>query len=132
MESGRDMSISDDRPLKGLRVLIVEDQAPIALQLEDMLVDSECEVVGPASRVDQALKLLEEQAVDTAVLDINIAGDLVYPVADAMDARGLPYIFATGYSPSDVASPYGDRRILQKPFSRRVFLDAIRETIRPD
>ena len=86
----------DREPLKGLRVLVVEDQAPIALLLEDMLVESACEVVGPASRVGQALRLLSNHTVDAAVLDLNIAGELVYPVADALDARGLPYLFATG------------------------------------
>lgn len=116
--------------MKGLRILVVEDQAPIALQLEDMLIESECEVVGPASRVGQALRLLNEHPVDAAVLDLNIAGELVYPVADALDARGLPYVFATGYSRSDLAAPYRSRRILQKPFSRRVFMDVMCETIR--
>ena len=116
--------------MKGLRILVVEDQAPIALQLEDMLIESVCEVVGPASRVGQALRLLYEHPVDAAVLDLNIAGELVYPVADALDARRLPYVFATGYSLSDLAAPYRSRRILQKPFSRRVFIDAMCETIR--
>jgi CheY-like chemotaxis protein len=126
------MASRKKEPLKGLKVLVVEDQAPIALQMEDMLVESECEVVGPASRVGQALRLLSDNAVDAAVLDLNIAGELVYPVADALDARGLPYVFATGYSPSDVADRYGHRPVLQKPFSRRVFLEAIRDTIRQD
>ena len=126
------MASGEKEPLKGLKVLVVEDQAPIALQMEDMLVESECEVVGPASRVGQALRLLSDNAVDAAVLDLNIAGELVYPVADALDARGLPYVFATGYSPSDVADRYGHRPVLQKPFSRRVFLEAIRDTIRQD
>lgn len=111
--------------------MVVEDQAPIALQLEDMLVESECEVVGPASRVGQALRLLNDQAVDTAVLDLNVAGDLVYPVADALEARGLPYVFATAYDPSDIAERYGHRRVLQKPFSRRVFLEAIQASLKP-
>ena len=126
------MSTPDNEPIKGLRVLVVEDQAPIALQLEDMLVESDCEVVGPASRVEQALRLLGENSVDAAVLDLNVAGELVYPVADALEARGLPYIFVTGYDPSDVAGRYGHRRALKKPFSRRVFLEAIRETVGRD
>ncbi|BAQ18606.1 two-component system regulatory protein [Methyloceanibacter caenitepidi] len=112
--------------------MVVEDQAPIALQLEDMLLESECEVVGPASRVGQALRLLSDNAVDAAVLDLNVAGELVYPVADALEARGLPYVFATGYDPSDVAGRYGHHTVLQKPFSRRVFLQAIRDTVRQD
>lgn len=115
--------------LKGLRVLIVEDEAPIALQVEDMLVESECGVVGPASRVAQALKLIDEEPVDLAVLDLNIAGDLVYPVAEALESRGLPYIFATGYSPSSLDEPYRSRRVLQKPFSRRELLQAMEEAL---
>ena len=124
------MPSEEEELLKGLRVLVVEDQAPIALQLEDMLVESECQVVGPASRVGQALRLLGENVVDAAVLDLNVAGELVYPVADALDARGLPYIFATGYDPSDVSGRYGHRTIVRKPFSRRVFLEAFRATVR--
>lgn len=124
------MPSEEEELLKGLRVLVVEDQAPIALQLEDMLVESECQVVGPASRVGQALRLLGENVVDAAVLDLNVAGELVYPVADALDARGLPYIFATGYDPSDVSGRYGHRNIVQKPFSRLVFLEAFRATVR--
>lgn len=118
-----------NQPLKGLRVLIVEDEAPIALQLEDMLVESECDVVGPASRVGQALKLIADEPVDAAVLDLNIAGDLVYPVADALEKRGLPYIFATGYGASSLTEPYRSRRVLQKPFSRRDLLQAMAEAL---
>jgi len=122
-ESGQSQS------LKGLRILIVEDEAPIALQVEDMLVESDCDVVGPASRVGQALKLIDEEPVDAAVLDLNIAGDLVYPVADALEKRGLPYIFVTGYGASSLTEPYRSRRVLQKPFSRRELLQAMREAV---
>jgi len=115
--------------LRGLRVLVVEDEAPIALQLEDMLMDSDCEVVGPASRVAQALKLLDDETVDAAVLDLNIAGDLVYPVADALEKRGLPYIFATGYGASGLTEPYRRQHVLQKPFSRRELLQAMQEAV---
>lgn len=115
--------------LKGLRILVVEDEAPIALQVEDMLVESECEVVGPASRVTQALRLIDERPVDAAVLDLNIAGDLVYPVAEALEKRGLPYIFATGYAASSLTEPYRTRPVLQKPFSRRQLLQAMQEAL---
>jgi CheY-like chemotaxis protein len=85
------------RKLKGLRVLVAEDEALVAFQLEDMLAELGCAVIGPASRVGQALDLLGRERVDAAVLDVNVAGELVYPVADALTAQGLPYIFATGY-----------------------------------
>jgi len=102
--------------LNGLRVLIVEDEALVALQLEDMLADFGCVIMGPASRVGQALDLLGQQTVDAAVLDLNVAGELVYPVADALQSRGLPYIFATGYGPAGLTVPYRSRPVLQKPF----------------
>lgn len=72
------------RKLEGLRVLIVEDEALAAIQLEDMLADLGCAIIGPAN--DQALDLLGQEAVDAAVLDLNVAGELVYPVADALAA----------------------------------------------
>lgn len=72
--------------LEGLPVLIVEDEALAAIQLEDMLADLGCAIIGPANRVDQALDLLGQEAVDAAVLDLNVAGELVYPVADALAA----------------------------------------------
>lgn len=115
--------------LAGMRILVVEDEAPIALQLEDMLTELGSAVVGPASRVRQALRLLEGQSVDAAVLDLNIAGELVYPVAEALEAKGLPYIFATGYGASDLAEPYRSRVVLEKPFLRRDLLRAMQATL---
>ncbi len=102
--------------LKGLRVLVVEDEALVALQLEDMLTDLGCAVIGPAARVHQALDLLDGFRLDAAVLDLNVAGELVYPVADALARRGIPFIFATGYGADGLAPPYRHRPILQKPF----------------
>lgn len=115
--------------LKGLRVLVVEDEALVALQLEDMLAALGCSIIGPASRVEQALDLLDGEPVDAAVLDLNIAGELVYPVADVLGARGLPFIFATGYGAEGVSKPYRDRPVLQKPVFqnqlRKAMLDSL-------
>ena len=115
--------------LKGLRVLVVEDEALVAFQLEDMLAELGCAVIGPASRVGQALDLLGRERVDAAVLDVNVAGELVYPVADALTAQGLPYIFATGYGAAGLTPCYRCRPILHKPFLqndlRRAMLDSL-------
>jgi CheY-like chemotaxis protein len=117
------------RELKGLRVLVVEDEALVALQLEDMLSDLGCAVIGPAARVHQALDLLNGQRVDAAVLDLNVAGELVYPVAEALTRRGVPFIFATGYGASGLTEPYRSRPVLQKPFLltqlRKAMLDSM-------
>lgn len=124
------MNDSEHNPrLKDLRVLVVEDEALIALQLEDMLTELGCAVIGPASRVGQALELLDGEPVEAAVLDVNIAGELVYPVADALKNRGLPYIFVTGYGASGLTEPYRRHPVLEKPFARRELLRAILDTL---
>ena len=79
-----------------------------------MLADLGCAIIGPASRVGQALDLLGRQTVDAGVLDLNVGGG--YPVADALARRGLPYIFATGYGASGLTMPYRRRPVLHKPF----------------
>jgi CheY-like chemotaxis protein len=120
---------AQSQSLNGLHILVVEDEAPVALQLEDMLTELGCVVVGPASRVAQAFQLLQGERVDAAVLDLNIAGELVYPVADELKNRGLPYIFATGYGISGLTKAYRDRPVLEKPFPRRALLQAILDTL---
>jgi len=115
--------------LKDLRILVVEDEALVALQLEDMLMEFGCAVIGPASRVAQALELLNGEPVEAAVLDLNIAGELVYPVADELGARGLPYIFVTAYGTSGLTEPYRSRPVLEKPFARRELLQAMLDTL---
>src|SRR5690606_28701228 len=88
------------RDLAGLRILIVEDELLVALELETMLGSLGCEVVGPAARLEKALNLAETEELDGAVLDVNLRGKPVYPVAAALGARGIPFIFSTGYSNS--------------------------------
>lgn len=88
--------------LQGLSVLAVEDEALVAMCLEDILLDLGCAVLGPAARVHQALKLLDTEHVDIAVLDVNVAGEVVFPVADKLKALGVPFIFATAYGVAGV------------------------------
>ena len=112
-----------------LRILVVEDEALAALQLEDMLTDLGCTVIGPAARVRQALDLLERQAIDAAVLDLNVAGELVYPVADPLTDRGIPFLFVTGYRASALTEAYRTRPLLQKPFHLPQLRQAILDTL---
>ena len=108
-----------DPSLEGLRVLLVEDETLVAMLLEDMLGDLGCEVVATASRVPQAVQIARDpgQAFDVAILDVNVAGETITPVAQALSERPTPFVFATGYGESGVPEAFRGRPVLQKPFS---------------
>ena len=99
-----------------LRVLVVEDEAMVALGLEDMLADLGHEVVARAAGLDQALAAARDAAFDLGILDVNVRGQETYAVADVLTGRGIPFIFSTGYEPSRLRQPYCDGPVLQKPY----------------
>ena len=115
--------------LKGLRILVVEDEAMVAMMVEDMLLDLGCVVVGIAGTVEKAVAMIGagELALDGAVLDINLGGEKVFPVADALTARHVPFIFATGYGTEGVDRRYVGRPTLTKPFRFRTLELALME-----
>src|SRR5689334_299656 len=108
-----------------LRVLLVEDESMVALLLEEMLAALDYEVVGPVARLDRALEMAERQALDLALLDVDLNGKEIYPVAEALAAREIPFVFVTGYGTGVLRAPYCDRPTLQKPFRR----DDLRELV---
>ena len=87
----------DDRVALGRRVLVVEDEFLAALTTVDFLESIGCEVVGPAARLAPALALAQSETLDAAVLDINIAGEMIWPVAERLRDRGIPYLFLSAY-----------------------------------
>ena len=111
-------SMTSTSELTGLRVLVVEDEAAISLLLEDMLLDFGCEVIGPAARLAAALDTLSREKVDLAILDVNVAGEPIYPVAEALAQRSIPFVFSTGYGSAGIRDAYRDRPVLQKPFAQ--------------
>lgn len=88
----------------------------VLIMIEDMLSDHGCEDVTAAATVNQALALINTQIFDAAMLDLNLNGTPTYCVADALAARGTPFLFSTGYSGDGVRDGYRDRPILKKPF----------------
>src|SRR4051812_45694210 len=88
--------------LNGMRVLLVEDEALVAMLVEDVLVDAGAKVVGPVGSVAEALQIIEtamrDGGLSAAVLDLNLAGENAGPIADALERLGVPYVFETGYS----------------------------------
>jgi DNA-binding response OmpR family regulator len=102
-------------------LLIVEDEALVAMLLEDMLADLGCVVVDVAGSVSRGLALVDDAAsrLDAAILDVNLGGEKVYPVAKRLTARGVPFIFSTGYGVSGIAPDYAGVPALAKPFGSR-------------
>ncbi|HEY0011957.1 MAG TPA: response regulator [Allosphingosinicella sp.] len=98
------------------RILVVEDEPIVALSLQDTLEDLGFEVVGPAFRVAAALALARVEAIDAAILDVNMAGEDSYGIAEALRARGIPYLFATGYGRQGLEPGHEDVPVLQKPY----------------
>ncbi len=98
------------------RVLIVEDEYLLADDMAQALRKFGADVVGPVPSTDKALALLAEEPVDAAVLDINLKGQMVFPVADALRDQGIPFVFATGYDEAAVPETYKDVPRWEKPY----------------
>lgn len=102
----------------GLRVFIVEDESLVAMQLEDILADFGCNVVGLAMKLKRAMEMLAPALeIDLAILDVNIGGERVYPVAEIFRERQIPIVFTTGYGRAGVEERWHDCPILQKPYT---------------
>ena len=104
------------RPLDGLRILVVEDEALVSLLIEDMLLELGCDGVWHATSLNQALEMLDTRNPDAAVLDVNLTGERVYPIASRLESAGIPFIFATGYGRGGIDKEWLSRPVLQKPF----------------
>jgi DNA-binding response OmpR family regulator len=96
-------------------VLLVEDEMCLAMMLQDLLEDSGYRVI-KASRVPAALNLAGASSIDAAILDVNVAGTEVFPVADELRRRGVPFMFASGYGERGLPGEFRDYPILQKPY----------------
>lgn len=115
--------------LAGTRTFIVEDEALILYLLQDMLEDLGCKVAGSAVRLDDALAKAAVLAFDIAILDVNIAGERIDPVADLLATRGIPFLFATGYDRASLPSAHRDRVIIAKPYRTRDLEAALAATL---
>lgn len=100
------------------QILIVEDELMIRLLLEDMLTELGYEIAGAASRIDDAMTLAQGAQIDAAILDVNLNGATVGPVAELLADRGVPFVFATGYGDRGLPEHLRDRPILHKPFQQ--------------
>ena len=116
--------------LQGRRVLVIEDESLVAMLLETILDDMGCAVVGPESNIDDGLiSATTEPSLDAALLDVNVAGREVFPVAEALKARGVPFVFSTGYGEAGLPDHWRGHPTIQKPFTEGAIRDALMQVM---
>jgi PAS domain S-box-containing protein len=121
--------------VNGNRILLVEDEALVAMMMRDSLVELGFSVVGPFDRADEALACASDEPLDAAILDVNLGGDLVYPVAERLARRDVPFVFVTGYDAENIDARYAHVPVLQKPIEREVlqglFVSSVNDAGKP-
>jgi CheY-like chemotaxis protein len=109
------VSMTRTSPISAKRVLVVEDEYLVAMDMSAFLEAAGAHVIGPASNVNAALEVLEHTELDAAILDVNLRGEMAYPVADALAARGIPFVFTTGYDTCTVPVRFAGVKRCEKP-----------------
>jgi DNA-binding NarL/FixJ family response regulator len=120
--------IADDKVRKG-KVLVLEDNLMIGLEMRDILAATGLEVLGPAMNLDEAIAHILNNKIDAAFLDIGLYGHPSFEVADTLAAKEIPFVFCTGYGDLVRRSRHQDRRVLQKPMTDSEVLAAYDEMI---
>lgn len=111
------------RALAGRSIMLVEDEALVAMDVENALIDAKANVIGPISDIDASVAIARDAHIDAAILDINLNGRDVFPAADLLQARGVPFIFQTGHGQEqDLQDRYPDVPVCQKPMDIQLLL----------
>jgi DNA-binding response OmpR family regulator len=126
MSLPNEQAINSDIDAAGCRVLVVEDETLIAVLIEETLEAMECKIVGPAAKLETALQLARAGGFDIAILDITVRGGKVYPVAEELLARGIPFVLARGYGDWALPNALRDQRRLLKPFTPTMLEQEVR------
>lgn len=119
-----------ERTLRDCRVLVVEDEYMLADELQLALEEAQALIVGPAATVGDAIELIRsEQDIDGAILDVNLNGELAFPIADCLVARGIPFLFTSGYDASIIPDRFDNIERCQKPIIMKRVTQAIGRVI---
>lgn len=121
---------NDTSELRGLSVLVVEDNGLLCCVLEETLREAGCEVIGPYGRLPDAMDAAMTARIDIALLDINVHGQLVSPVAERLRERGVPFVLTSAYQPDDVPRSLQDAAQLRKPFTDTDLLERLASVIK--
>jgi CheY-like chemotaxis protein len=117
------------RPV-GCSVFLVEDEVMIRMMVADMLTELGFSIAAEAGEIGEAIALAQSTEFDLAILDVNVNGKVITPVAELVKARNRPFIFATGYGLSGLPEEYRDRPALQKPFQLETLAEMIANTLK--
>ena len=112
-----------------MRVLIAEDEFLVGIQLEEDLRSAGCSIVGPFGTLETATVASRRERFDLALLDINLNGDLVYPLADELSARGVPFIFLSGYLSAALPERFRGSPLIAKPHDPAALIEVIRAAV---
>jgi two-component system, response regulator PdtaR len=116
--------------LAGRRVLVVEDEFFLGLLIEETLHSVGCSMLGPFTNLALALQAARQEEFDLAILDINLQGEMVYPLADDLIERGIPFVFLTGYGPTDLPERYRPLPRVHKPYDERALVQGLECIVR--
>lgn len=120
------------KPVAGKRILVVDDEPLIAMDIVASLEDEGCRVVGPAATFQRALNLIESEEIDAALLDANLAGDPVDTLASALTRRNIPFAFVSGYGREGLPEAHQQATLIKKPFQRQRLIDVIQQMLAED
>jgi CheY-like chemotaxis protein len=116
----------------GVRVLLVEDEGTVAMMIEDMLAELGCELVASVGSLAKALRIASDEQIDVAILDVNVAGEPVFVVAEVLRGRGVPILFSTGYGAVGIGAEFKCHPVLGKPFSQTELQQMLALTLERD
>jgi DNA-binding NarL/FixJ family response regulator len=111
------------------RVMVVEDEPLIAMELADVISRSGYTIVGPAANVSRALQLLADPGCDAAVLDVNLGGELVTPITEAMHRLSLPFVIVSGYAQNQQPPAFSGAPFLPKPVDTKALQDVLKKLL---
>ncbi|CAN5116041.1 response regulator [soil metagenome] len=118
------------RPLPGGSVFLVEDEVMIRMMVADMLEELGYSVAAEAGEINEAIRLAGSTDFDIAILDVNVNGKVISPVAEVIQARNRPFVFATGYGAQGLPEEFRDRPTLQKPFQMEMLAQVLSNTLK--
>jgi PAS domain S-box-containing protein len=131
-EVSKTRSYDATKPVAGKRILVVDDEPLIAMDIVASLEDEGCQIVGPAATLERALTLIESKEIDAALLDANLAGDPVDTLASALTRRKIPFAFVSGYGREGLPEAHRQATLIKKPFQRQRLIDVIQQMLAED